>query len=146
MAGSRGFGFVAFVEITRRVDLIQEGNVELLDLANCLAGVQMLRADGGTVHDGVAGVDVHVILRQSLQSVKSEGVTTVGDPAISLQEHGRAQIVLVSVPPVAWTAGGAASAEDAFVEPIETLALGVALKNLGLPALVLRGELQERLY
>jgi hypothetical protein len=39
------------------------------------------------------------------------------EPAVRLEEDGWAE-VLLAVPPVGWAGGGAAGAEDAFVEAV----------------------------
>ena len=50
-------------------------------------------------------------------------VSAVGEPAVGLEENGGTE-VFFAVPPVGRTRGGAAGAEDAFVEAIELLAVG----------------------
>ena len=45
---------------------------------------------------------------------------------VSLQQHGRAQ-VLVLIPPVGWAGGGAAGAEDALVQAIDLVPVRLAL-------------------
>ena len=49
-------------------------------------------------------------------------VARIRQPAIALQQHGGAQ-VLLAVPPVARTRRRAARAQDAFVQPVELLAV-----------------------
>lgn len=53
----------------------------LLDLGNGLAGVQALGADLGTVHDGLALVQLEGII-QIVQPLLSEVVTAVNDPPV----------------------------------------------------------------
>jgi len=50
-------------------------------------------------------------------------ITRIYQPAIALEEHGRAE-VFFGVPPVRGAGGGAAGAKDAFVEPVQLLAIG----------------------
>jgi len=56
-------------------------------------------------------------------------VTTVGNPAVRLQQDSGAE-VLLAVPPVTWARCRAAGAEDAFVEAVELAALGFRLAVL----------------
>src|SRR3546814_19899809 len=49
-------------------------------------------------------------------------VAAVGDPAVGLQQDGRAEEA-VGIPPVAGAGGRAAGAEDALIEAVELLAL-----------------------
>merc|ERR1712194_789826 len=80
-----------------------------------------LRAAGGAVHDSVAAVEAHGII-QKRQSLFSVLISAVDDPAVSLLQHGRS-IVVLRVPPITRAGGGAASAEDAFVETVQQLSL-----------------------
>lgn len=61
-------------------------------------------------------------------------VAGVGQPAVGLEEHGGTE-VFFAVPPVGGAGGGAAGAEDAFVEAVELLPVrgGLAvLETLGM--------------
>jgi hypothetical protein len=51
-------------------------------------------------------------------------IARIGEPAVRLQEHGRAQ-VLLAVPPVGGARGAAACAQDALVQAVELAAVGL---------------------
>ena len=53
-------------------------------------------------------------------------ITAIGEPAIGLKEHGGTQVFL-AVPPVGGAGGGAAGAENAFVEAVEFFAVAGGL-------------------
>lgn len=53
-------------------------------------------------------------------------VSRIGQPAIGLKEDGGTEVFL-AVPPVRGAGGGAAGAEDAFVEAVEFLTVGGGL-------------------
>ena len=93
----------------------------LLNLRNRLAGIQALRARPRTVQDRVAPVQAHAVV-QHLLALGLVLVARVGEPAVGLQQHGRAE-VFFAVPPVGRAGGGAAGAEDAFVEAVELFAV-----------------------
>lgn len=93
----------------------------LLDLLDRLAGIQPLRTRPRAVQDGVAPVQAHAVV-QHLLALGRALVARVGEPAVRLQEHGGAE-VLLAVPPVRGARGRAAGAEDAFVEAVELLAV-----------------------
>src|SRR5690606_23730968 len=84
----------------------------LLDRGDGLGRVQPLRANLGAVHDGVAAIELEWIL-EVVETLLRGLVAAVDQPAIGLQQHGRAEIFL-AVPPVARARGRAAGAEDAF--------------------------------
>src|SRR5262245_7780833 len=94
---------------------------QLLDLGDRLGRVQALRTGLGAVHDGVAAIEPERIL-ELVETLAGRLVAAVGDPAIGLQQDGRAEIA-VAVPPVARAAGRAAEAEDALPEAVELGAL-----------------------
>src|SRR5262249_61243581 len=103
---------------------------QLLDLADRLGRVEALGTGSRAVHDGVAAIQAEGIL-ELVEPLAGALVAAVGDPAISLQQHRRAEIAL-ALPPVAWAGGGAAEAQDAFPEPVEPGALGRRLQPLAL--------------
>jgi len=56
-------------------------------------------------------------------------VSAVDDPSVCLQQRGRSQ-VLVAVPPIRRTRRGAASTENALIQPVEFGALFLRLQSL----------------
>ena len=66
----------------------------------------------GAVHDGVAAVEPEGIL-EVVEALAGVLVAAVGDPAIGLQQDGRAQIAVL-VPPVGRTRRRAASAQSIY--------------------------------
>ena len=94
----------------------------LLDLLNSLAGVQALGTCPTAVHNGMAPIQTHAIIEHGL-SFLCVFIPRIYQPAIALEEHGRAE-VFFGIPPVRGAGGGAAGAKDAFVEPVELLAIG----------------------
>src|SRR5690606_26641728 len=103
---------------------------QLLDLADRLGRVQALRAGARAVEDGVAAVQLERIL-EVVQARAGVLVAAVDDPAVGLQQHGRAEVA-VAVPPVARAAGGAAAAQDAFVQAVELGAILLRLQPLAI--------------
>src|ERR1700728_1283696 len=83
----------------------------LLDLADGLGGIEILRARLGAIHDGVAAGQPKRILAL-VETLAGRLVTAIDDPAVSRQQRRGSQ-VSVAVPPIAGAAGGAAGAEDA---------------------------------
>ena len=69
----------------------------------------------------MASVQTHAIV-QHLLPFGLVLVARVGEPAVGLEEDGGAE-VFFAVPPVGGARGGAAGAEDAFVEAVELLAV-----------------------
>ena len=69
----------------------------------------------------MAAIQTHGIVERGL-ALLGPLVAGIGQPAIALQQHGGAE-VLLAVPPVARARGRAARAQDAFVQPVEFLAL-----------------------
>src|SRR6516225_5586418 len=112
-----------------------------LDLGDGLGGVEALRAGLGAVHDGVAAVETERIL-EIVEALAGGLIARVLDPARRLQQRGGTEEAL-AVPPIARARGRAAGAKDTFVEPVELLAVLVAL----LPFLLRRRRrgLQPRL-
>lgn len=70
----------------------------LLNLGNSLAGVETLGAGLCAVENGVASVQAHVVLEVGL-ALGGALVARVGEPAVRLEQDGRAK-VLLRVPPV----------------------------------------------
>jgi hypothetical protein len=73
----------------------------------------------------VASVQAHGVVEGSL-SLRLVLITRVGEPAVGLQEDGRSE-VLLRVPPVRRARRRAAGAENALVQTVQLLALGLAL-------------------
>jgi hypothetical protein len=97
----------------------------LLDLGNRQRRVQSLGTCPRAVENGVATVQAHAVVERIL-SLGQLLVTRVGDPAVRLEQDGGAEVLLL-VPPVGWAGGGAAGAENAFVEAVELLAVFLCL-------------------
>jgi hypothetical protein len=97
----------------------------LLDLRNCQRGIQPLRTRPRTIENGVAPVQTHAVI-QCLFALLRLLVPAVGDPAVGLEQHGGAEVFL-AVPPVRGAGGAAASAQDAFVQAVEFVAVGDGL-------------------
>jgi len=76
----------------------------------------------------VASVQTHRVV-QSILSLRFLLVAGIGDPSVGLEENRWAEIFL-AVPPVRWAGCAAASAENAFVEPVQFPALGWGLAVL----------------
>lgn len=91
----------------------------------------MLRADRGAVHDRVAFVELEGVI-QLLQTSDTVRISAVRDPTVGLEEDGRPEILL-TVPPIRRTGGGAAGAQDALVESIQLLPVFDRLQVLLLP-------------
>lgn len=100
----------------------------LLDLSDREGRVKTLGAGTAAVQNGVAAVQAHAVVERVL-ALLSALVTRVGDPAVRLHQHGRAQ-VLLAVPPVRRARGAAASAQDALVQTVELAAVGLRLEVL----------------
>ena len=76
--------------------------------------------------DGVAAVKLERIFK-IIQSLTRLLVAAVDNPAICMQQNGRTEIAF-RIPPIAGATGGAAGAENAFIEPIELFAVFRALQ------------------
>jgi hypothetical protein len=72
--------------------------VELLDLGDGLSRVKTLGTDSSTVEDRLAAIKLPVVVEE-LKTLLSLGVTRISNPAVSLKEDSRTEI-LVTVPPV----------------------------------------------
>lgn len=97
----------------------------LLDLGNSLTGVEALRASTGAVEDSVASVEAHRVLEVCL-ALGGALITGISEPAVRLEQDGRAKILL-SVPPVRRAGCGAACAENALVQAVQFLSVLHAL-------------------
>lgn len=93
----------------------------LLNLRNRLAGIQPLRARPRAVQNRVTPVQTHAVV-EHLLALRFVLVAGVGEPAVGLEEDGGAE-VFFAVPPVGGAGCRAASAEDAFIEPVEFFAV-----------------------
>lgn len=76
----------------------------------------------------MAAVDAHAVVQGGL-ALLGLLVARVGQPAVRLQQDGRAQ-VLLAVPPVRRAGCRAAGAENALVEAVQLLAIFGALAVL----------------
>src|SRR5215475_6572456 len=84
----------------------------LLDLGDGLGRVQVLGAGLRAVHDGVAAIEPERVL-ELVQPLAPGLVAAIRQPALGLQQDGRAQVAL-AVPPIGWAGGRAAEAQDAL--------------------------------
>ena len=66
---------------------------------------------------------------QFIEPVAGRVISTIADPAISLQQNSRAQIT-ITIPPITRAAGGATETQDAFVKTIKLFAFVLALYAL----------------
>src|SRR3954447_25607237 len=109
-----------------------------LELGDGFRRVEALRAGLGAVHDGVAAIEAERIL-EIVEPLAGGLIPRIRHPAVGLEQRGGTEIAL-AVPPIARARGRAAGAENALVEPVELLAVLVAL----LPFLLRRrrGRLQ----
>jgi len=97
----------------------------LFDLGNCPGGVEMFWARFCAVHNRVT-LEHGISIIHLFKSLSSVVISRVNEPSVRLLDDGRSEI-FVSVPPVRWTRGGAASAEDALVETVELCSVSFAL-------------------
>lgn len=107
----------------------------------------MLGANFGAVHNSVAFVKLERSLGQLFETFFSFDVPRIRDPTIGLQENSGSEIIILSsfAPPVTWTRGRAASAENAFVETIQFLSIFFGLKHFLIRVSLLGGKFQPRL-
>lgn len=96
-------------------------SVHVLKVLESSARVEALGAGQRAETDLVALAKLHVTT-EHLETLISELVTRVDNPAVSLHEHSGTKVVL-RVPPVRGASGLAASAQNALVETVEQLAL-----------------------
>lgn len=90
----------------------------------------MLWADPCAIHDGVATVQLECII-QFLQALILKIIARIFNPPVCLHQHCGPQ-VFVSVPPVGWTGGATACAENAFVHAIEFGSVLTSLQEFSL--------------
>ena len=113
-----------------------------LDVSDGLSRVKRLGTNLGAVHDGVTAVQFEGIVQVG-QAFRRLTVAGVFDPTVGLHQYGRAQ-VLVRIPPVRRTRGGATRAEDALVHAVQFGAVFLGLQELGLTRFLGVGGLQPR--
>ena len=102
----------------------------MLDLVNGATRIEVLGASVSAVHDSVAAIELVGVI-QTLQTLLGHLVSRVGDPSVGLLQDGGSE-VLVAVPPVGGTGGGAAGAEDALVQTVQQQTILVRLQILHL--------------
>lgn len=71
-----------------------------LEALDGLSGVETLGADLGAVHDGMALVDLKFVVSEELDALIADGVARIVDPTEGLQQNSRAEVLLLSSPPV----------------------------------------------
>src|ERR1700722_3458077 len=94
---------------------------QFLDLANRLGRIEALRAHIDAIHDGMA-TEQTVRIFQVVETFTRRFVEAVRNETTRLQQARRTD-ELVRVPPEAWAGGGAARAQDAFVQAVQLVAL-----------------------
>ena len=100
----------------------------ILKLVNGTTRIQVLGTSLGAVHNSMATVKLVSII-QVMQTLLGHLIAGISNPTVGLLEDGRTQ-VLISMPPVGRTGGGAASTENTLVETIEEKTIFVGLKIL----------------
>merc|ERR1712183_1121253 len=110
-----------FPSLEARLSLVSNACQQLLDLGDGLSGVETL----GAGHDGVASVDGEGV-PQLVQPGSLLLIPGINDPAVCLHQDCRSQ-VLVTIPPVGRTGGGAAGTKDALIEAVK---LGPVINGL----------------
>ena len=103
---------------------------ELLDLGDRFGWIEALGAGLGAVHNGVTAVEAKRVLKR-IESLAGCLVPAVGDPPVGLEQDGGAEIS-IGVPPIARTARGAAEAQNAVLQTVESGAALGALQPLPL--------------
>src|SRR3984957_995707 len=98
----------------------------LLDLSDRFGGIEVFGAGFRAVHDGVAAVQPKRIF-ETVQTLARRFIARVDDPTIGGQQRGRSQIAL-TIPPIARTAGGAASTKEACRGPIHLFLILLGLE------------------
>lgn len=101
-----------------------------LNLRDSRSRLQPLGAGSSAVEDGMASVQTEGVLQLFL-SVRSVRVPRVGYPAVCMHQGRRTQIDIL-VPPVTGACGGAASAENALVHPVQLLSVLLRLEVFSL--------------
>ena len=109
-------------------DLFLPFNQEFLDFRNGFGRVQTLRAGVRAVHDGVAAVQFERVF-QFVESLPGGLVAAIGDPAVSLQQHGRAQIA-VAIPPITRAGSGTTGTHNTFDQSVQLAPFLLALQPL----------------
>src|SRR5271155_5608220 len=100
----------------------------LLDFADGLRGIEILRAGLGAIHDGMAAVQPKRVL-EKVETLAGRLVAAIDDPAIGRQQRRGTQVAL-AVPPIAGAACGAAGAQDARRGPIDLFLILLRLQPL----------------
>src|SRR3984957_12129626 len=83
----------------------------LLDFADGLGGIEILRARFGAIHDGMAAIQPKRIL-EVIEAIPGRLIPAVDYPAVGRQQR-RGPQVPIAVPPIAGAAGGTAGAQNA---------------------------------
>lgn len=96
------------------------------DFGDSPGWVQVLRASFGAVHDGVAFEDAEFIVHL-LQSLGLRFVSAIDDPSVGLLDDSWSE-VFITVPPVTWASGGAASAKNTLVKSVQFCSIFNRLK------------------
>ena len=94
----------------------------LLNLRNRLPRIQPLRTRPTTIQNSMAPIQTHTIIQHSFPLLLVF-IPAIRQPPITLQQHRGAEI-LFGVPPVGRAGGGAAGAQNAFIESVELFAVG----------------------
>src|SRR5450755_1153729 len=100
----------------------------LLDLADRLGWIQVLRASLSAVHDGVAPIEPEWIL-QLIETLAARLVAAVDNPPVGRQQRRRTQVA-IAVPPVAGATGRATGTQDARRRPIDLFLILLGLQAL----------------
>ena len=103
------------------LNLLSRKRHTLLNLLDRLSRVQPLGTGPAAIHDRMAPVQGHAVIQHTLPLLLVL-VPGISQPAVRLQQHGRTKVFL-AVPPVRGARGGAAGAEDTFVEAVEAFAV-----------------------
>jgi hypothetical protein len=98
----------------------------LLDLRNRQTWVQTLRTRSRAVQNGMTSVQTHRVIHSGLPLLLLR-ISAIRQPPVTLHQYGGAE-VLLRVPPIRWAGGGAAGAENTFVETIQLLAFLLGLQ------------------
>src|SRR3954468_14509336 len=94
---------------------------QVLDTADGARWIEPFWTDVDAIHDGMAtekAVRIFEIIEPLIRGL----ITAVGKKTISLQQTGRPH-KLVGIPPEGRAGGGAAGAQDALVQPIQSFTL-----------------------
>ena len=110
-----------------RGGVVVDVNLEALD---GLGGVETLGADLGAVHDGVALVNLELVVRQELDTLITDSIARIVDPTEGLKQNSGSEVLLLGSPPVGGAGSGAASAQNALVQTVQILTLLLCLHHL----------------